>query len=146
MNGALNRKFVDDRGYEYKIKKDVMEKLNINYEEGGKVKGCIVMMVVRRKPELSKTTIKRAITTHESKILTKRMEVDVQDKGRRNPKQKESCMIHSNDKLQWYDIDGTPYTGKKKEDAIKCISKNEYLKTKVLELVAKVAANKKVHI
>ena len=40
------------------IEKGVMEKLSISYEEGGKGTGCIAMMVVRRKSELSKTTMK----------------------------------------------------------------------------------------
>ena len=58
VNGALNGQFADNKGYEYKIEKDVMEKLQSTYEEGQKGKGCIAMMVVRRKLELMKTTMK----------------------------------------------------------------------------------------
>ena len=86
-----------------------MGKLKIKYEEGEKGKGCIVMMGVRGKLELSKTTMKRAITTHEAEILTKRTKVDVEAEGRRKPKIKYYFMIHSNKELQWYDKDGTPY-------------------------------------
>lgn len=55
-------------------------------------------------------------------------------------------MIHSKDESQWYDKDGTPYTGKKKGETVKCISENEYLKTKIIELEAKVVADEKVHL
>ena len=79
--------FADDKGFEYKIPKDVMKKVNINYEEGCKGKGCIAMMIVGRKSELSKNTMKIVITTHESKILTIPTKVDVQAEGRRKTKQ-----------------------------------------------------------
>ena len=70
---------------------------------------CTAMVDVRRKLELSKTMIKRVITTHELKVLMKHRKEDLQVEGRRKPKQKESFMIHSNDESQWYDKDGTPY-------------------------------------
>ena len=122
-----------------------MEKLELMYEEDQKGKGCIAMMVVRRKSELAKTTMKRSVTTHELKILTKRIEADVEAEGRRNPKQKESFMICSKEESQWYDKDGALYSGKIKGDTKKCISENEYLKIKILELEASIEASEKVH-
>ena len=54
-------------------------------------------------------------------------------------------MICSNEESQWYDKDGTMYSGKIKGDTKKCISANEYLKTKILELEASIEASEKVH-
>ena len=108
-----------------------------------KGKGCIAMMVVRRKSELAKTTMKRSVTTHESKILTKRTKADVEAEGKRKPKQKESFMICSNEESQWYDKDGAIYPGKIKGDTKKCMSENEYLKTKILELEVSIKASER---
>ena len=102
-------------------------------------------MVVRRKSELANTTMKRSVTTHESKISTKQTKADVESEGKRKPKIKESFMICHNDESQWYDKDGAIYSGKIKGDTKKCMSKNEYLKTKIIELEASIKSTEKVH-
>ena len=82
------------------------------------------MMVVRRKSDPAKTTMKRLVTTLESKILTKYTKADEVSAGRIKPKQKESFMIYSNKESQWCDKDGTMYTGQIKGDTKKCMSEN----------------------
>ena len=123
-----------------------MQDLGLVYAADNKGKGCIVMMVVRRKSELAKTTMKRSVTTHKSKILTKRIKADVEAEGKRKPKQKESFMICCNKELQWYNKHGAMYSGKIKGDTKECMSENEYLKTKILELKASIKASEKVYI
>lgn len=145
VNGAINGQFAEDKGYEYRIEKEVMKDLGLVYEADDKGKGCIAMMVVRRKSELAKTTMKRSVTTHESRISTKRSKADVEAEGKRKPKIKESFMICSNDESQWYDKDGAIYSGKMKGDTKKCMSENDYLKTKIIELEASIKENEKVH-
>ena len=145
VNGAINGQFAEDKGYEYRIEKVVMQDLGLVYGADDKGKGCIAMMVVRRKSELAKTTMKRSVTTHESKISTKRSKADVEAEGKRKPKIKESFMICSNDESQWYDKDGAIYSGKMKGDTKKCMSENDYLKTKIIELEASIKENEKVH-
>ena len=145
VNGAINGQFAEDKGYEYRIEKEVMTDLGLVYEADDKGKGCIAMMVVRRKSELAKTTMKRSVTTHESRISTKRSKADVEAEGKRKPKIKESFMICSNDESQWYDKDGAIYSGKMKGDTKKCMSENDYLKTKIIELEASIKENEKVH-
>ena len=49
-----------------------MKKLKLEYEDDSHGKACIAMMVVRRRSELAKTTMKRSWTTHKGKIVTKR--------------------------------------------------------------------------
>ena len=145
VNGAINGQFAEDKGYEYRIEKEVMKDLGLVYEADDKGKGCIAMMVVRRKSELAKTTMKRSVTTHESRISTKRSKADVEAEGKRKPKIKESFMICSNDESQWYDKDGAIYSGKMKGDTKKCMSENDYLKTNIIELEASIKENEKVH-
>ena len=145
VNGAINGQFAEDKGYEYRIEETVMEDLGLVYTAETKGKGCIAMMVVRRKSELAKTTMKRSVTTHEAKISTKRTKADVAAEGKRKPKIKESFMICSNDESQWYDKDGAIYSGKIKGDTKKCMSENDYLKTKIQELEASLKENEKVH-
>ena len=133
VNGAINGQFAEDKGYELRIEENVMKDLGLAYEDE-KGKGCIAMMVVRRKSELSKTTMKRSVTTHEMKISTKRSKADVAAEGKRRPKTKEAFMICSNNASQWYDKDGEIYSGKIKGDTKKCMSENDYLKMKIQEL------------
>ena len=146
VNGAINAQFAEDKGYEYRIEEDVMKDLGIVYAADDKGKGCIAMMVVRRKSELAKTTMKRSVTTHDRKISTKRSKADVAAEGKRKPKTKESFMICSNNESQWYDKDGAIYSGKIKGDTKKCMSENDYLKTKIQELEASLKGNEKVHM
>ena len=54
-----------------------MKKVEVEYEDGVLGKGHIVMMVTRRKSELSKTRMKRLWTTHGGKILAKRTKGDI---------------------------------------------------------------------
>ena len=146
VNGALNGQFVEDKGYEFKIEENVMKDLHLVYAAEEKGKGCIAMMVVRRKSELSKTTMKRSVTTHERKISTKRSKADVEAEGKRKPKAKESFMICSNSESQWYDKDGAIYLGKEKGDTNKCMSENDFLKNKILQLEASLKDNEKVRM
>ena len=75
--GSLRRK----EGYEYDIEKTVMTKIGLQYLHDEMGKGCIAMMVVRRKSELVKTTNKRSTNTQEEIILTKTTTIETQDEG-----------------------------------------------------------------
>ena len=145
VNRALNGQFAEKRGYEYDIEKTVMTKIKLQYPDDEMGKGCIAMMVARRKSELAKTTNKRSTNTHEGRILTKRTTIETKDEGRRKPKVKESFKVENNMTSQWYDKDGSEYTGDTNKTSSKCcVSKNDYLLIKIAELEKKLVTQEKV--
>ena len=78
----MNRQFAGKRGYGYDIEKTIMKQIKLQYQHGEMGKGCIAMMVVRRKSELANITNKRSTNTHEGNILMKRTSIETRDKGR----------------------------------------------------------------
>ena len=107
INRVLHGQFAEVDGYEYDIERDVMKKLRLEYEDDSRGKACIAMMVVRRRSELAKTTMKRSWTTHEARIVTKRTKKEVKEEGIRKPKVKESFRIQTNIDSVWYSKDGS---------------------------------------
>ena len=146
VNRALNGQFAEKKGYEYDIEKKVMQQIKVQYPHDAMGKGCIAMMVVRRKSELAKTTNKRSTKTHEGRIITKRTTIETKDEGQRKPKVKESFKVINNKKSQWYDKDGCEYTGDTKKKYTKCVSENDFLLTKIAELEKKIETQRKVRI
>jgi len=123
-----------------------MTQIKLQYPHDTMGKGCIAMMVVRRKSELAKSTNKISTKTHEGRIVTKRTTIETKDEGRRKPKVKESVKVINNKTSQWYDKDRCEYTGDTKKKYTKCVSKNDFLLTKIAELENKLDTQKKVHI
>jgi len=116
VNRALNGQFAEKKGYEFDIERKVMTQIKLQYPHDATGKGCIAMMVVRRKSELAKSTNKISTKTHEGRIITKRTTIETKDEGRRKPKVKESVKVINNKTSQWYDKDRCEYTGDTKKN------------------------------
>ena len=125
---------------------EVMRQVKVKYEDGVLGKGCIVMMAMRRKSGMVQTTMKRAWTTHEGKILINRTKTEIEIEGRRKPKRKGSFKIHSNSVSTWYDKGGSEYTGNGKIKLTKCISEHDDLTNMIFELEGIIVDKEKVHI
>ena len=143
INRVLHGQFTEVDGYEYDIERDVMKKMRLEYKDDSRGKACIAMMVVRRRSELAKTTMKRSWTTHEAKIVTKRTKKEVEEEGIRKPKVKESFRIQTNINSVWYSKDGSTYSQDK--TVTKCISEHEHLRKRIIELEEVIAQKEKVY-
>ena len=130
VNRVLHGKFVDIDGYEYDIARDIMNTLRLEYEDDLRGKACIAMMVVWRRSEIAKTTMKRSWNIHESKVLTKRTKQVIEIEGARKPKVKESFKLQTNKESTLYAKDGSTYSSDQKKYT-KCISEHEHLMNRI---------------
>ena len=92
INQVLTDQFTKT-GYKFYIETKVLKMIKLEYKGPDTSKGIIIMMVVSRKSEISKTTIKREWNTHECKILKKRVFEYCVTKGKRRPETKQSFQI-----------------------------------------------------
>ena len=145
INRVLHGQFAEVDGYEYDIERDIMKKLRLEYKDDSRGKACIAMMVVRRRSELAKTTMKRSWTTHEARIVTKRTKKEVKEEGIRKPKVKESFRIQTNIDSVWYSKDGSMYSQGQHKPDTKCISEHEHLRKRIIELEEVIAQKEKVY-
>ena len=71
---VVHATFDDKSCYEIYMEANVMKKLKLKYnDEEYKKKGCIARMIITRKSELNKLINKRSDSTHQKKILSKRV-------------------------------------------------------------------------
>ena len=119
-----------------------MKKLSLEYTDSSKGRGCIVMMITRRKVDLAKCIMKRSELTRQAKIVNKRTHEQAQNEGVRNKKTKFSFQIKANNGNQWYNTDGSVYHKKfeNEEESVKEVE----LKHKIKDLELKLTMTKKV--
>ena len=113
INQVLYGIFDASQGYEYYLEKDIMSKLKLEYSDEIKGRGCIAMMVTRRKADLAKCVMKRASLTHDTKITKQRTSEQAKSEGVRKPKHKYSFQIKSMTGNKWYNKNGTDYSDEK---------------------------------
>ena len=132
INRVIYGVFDASQGYKYYLEKDIMSKLKLEYSDEIKGRGCIAMMVTRRKADLAKCVMKRTSLTHDTKITKQRTSEQTKSKGGRKPKVKHSFQIKSMNGNKWYNIDGSDYSEKK--SVTTDISQGQGLKRKIKDV------------
>ena len=109
--------FDDNSSYEIYMEGQIMEQLELKYSEDDKYdkKGCIARMITTRKSELNKLINKRAETTHQKKISSKRTH---SEKGNRNSKGT-FTIKEPNSKANCYNRDGSLCGSEKKVESVR---------------------------
>ena len=129
-------------GYEYYLERTMMKKLGLEYYDSNKGRGCIAMMITRRKADLAKGIMKRSEVTHQAKICKKRTGEQTKDEELQNKKARFAFQINGNDGNHWYNTDGSVYHEGYKHDK-ESVKKIE-LKQKIEDLELKLSMAKKV--
>jgi hypothetical protein len=130
-------------GYEYYLERTIMKKVGLEYYDSNKGRGCIAMMIARRKADLAKGIMKRSEMTHQAKICKKRTGEQTKDEGLRNKKARFAFQIKGNDGNHWCNTYGSMYheeTSTHDEESGKEIE----LKQKIKDLKLKLSMAKKV--
>ena len=112
INQIINGQFKKNKGYEFYIETEVMNRLSLAYDKNIILTGthCIAMMVTRRKCDLVKSMMARGNTTHGIKIRKIRTKSEVKQEGERKPKEKQAYQLLGRDGNSWFTKEGDEYS------------------------------------